>query len=233
MRRYDMLTGIIGAMAVETQAIKALMENKTVETVSGIEFVSGTLCGKNVVVAQCGIGKVFAAICAQTMIVKYAPDRIINTGVAGTLSKDIGLLDIAVSSAVVEHDMDTSPLGDPVGLISGINIVDIPASEKLSEEICTAAHRLGIKCVSGIIASGDQFIADKAKKEYIRSTFGAIACEMEGASIGHVCYVNGVDFAVIRCISDNADDAAGSMDYPTLCQKAAEQSQRLILELLS
>lgn len=228
-----MLTGIIGAMAVETNAIKELITDKETETFGGVEFVKGKLCGKDVVVAQCGIGKVFAAICAQTMILKYSPDRIINTGVAGTLSEKVGLLDIAISSAVVEHDMDTSPLGDPVGLISGINIVEIPASKELCAEICKAAKKIGANCLSGVIASGDQFIADGEKKNYIRDTFSAIACEMEGAAIGHTCYVNGVDFAVIRCISDNADDHAGSMDYPTLCQKAAEQSQKLLLELLS
>lgn len=227
-----MLTGIIGAMAVETEAIKALITNPVAEKVGNIEFVRGELCGSDVVVAQCGIGKVFAAICAQTMILKYSPDRIINTGVAGTLSDKVGLLDIAVSTAVVEHDMDTSPLGDPVGLISGINIVNIPASESLISDICSAAERLGKKCTAGVIASGDQFIADKEKKDRIRDTFSAIACEMEGAAIGHVCYVNNVDFAVIRCISDNADDHAGAMDYPTLCQKAAEQSQTLLTELL-
>lgn len=227
-----MLTGIIGAMAVETDAIKALVDDPKKETFGGVEFVRGKLCGKDVVVAQCGIGKVFAAICAEIMILKYSPDRIINTGVAGTLSHDVGLLDVAISDSVVEHDMDTSPLGDPVGLISGINIVNIPASKPLVDEIKEAARRIGIKCVSGVIASGDQFIADKSKKEYIRDTFSAIACEMEGAAIGHTCYVSGVDFAVIRCISDNADEAAGEMDYPTLCKKAAEQSQKLILELL-
>ena len=128
--------------------------------------------------------------------------------------------------------MDTSPLGDPVGLISGINIVNIPASERLVSEICAAAERIEKKYAVGVIASGDQFIADKAKKDYIKNTFSAIACEMEGAAIGHVCYVNGVDFAIIRAISDNADDHAGAMDYPTLCQKAAEQSQVLLREVL-
>ena len=226
-----MLTGIIGAMAVETEAIKSLITEQKKEYFSGIEFVSGKLCGKDVVVAQCGIGKVFAALCAEAMILKYAPDRIINTGVAGTLSAEAGLLDIVVSSSVVEHDMDTSPLGDPVGLISGINIVNIPACPTLADEICNAAKQLNKKCVRGVIASGDQFIADKQKKDYIRDTFNALACEMEGAAIGHVCYVNEVDFAIIRCISDSADDAAGVMDYPTMCQSAAKQSQELLMEM--
>ena len=227
-----MLTGIIGAMAVETDAIKSMICDPVTEKVGSIEFVRGNIRGNDVVVAQCGIGKVFAAICAEAMILKYAPDRIINTGVAGTLSEELGLLDVAVSSSVVEHDMDTSPLGDPVGLISGINIINIPASDNLVSDILAAAERIGKKCVSGVIASGDQFIADREKKNEIKDRFSAIACEMEGAAIGQVCYVNGVDFAIIRSISDNADDRAGSMDYPELCQKAAEQSEKLLMELL-
>ncbi len=227
-----MTIGIIGAMDIETERLKAMVKSPTKESLYGTEFVCGTIGSHRVIVAKCGIGKVFAAMCAQTMILKYAPDRIINVGVAGTLSEKLGLLDIAVATAVVEHDMDTSPLGDPVGMISGINMVNIPSSKPLREEIALAAERLGKKCVCGVIASGDQFIADSAKKAYIKSTFGAIACEMEGAAIGHVCYACGIDFAVIRCISDNADDAAGSMDYPQLCQSAAKQSEELILELL-
>lgn len=227
-----MITGIIGAMQVEIDALKQLIKNPTVETVSGVEFVRGQIGAQDVVVAQCGIGKVFAALCAQTMILRYGTDRVINVGVAGTLTESLGLLDIAVSDALVQHDMDTSPLGDPVGLISGINIVRIPASEELAQELTAAAERLGLRTVRGVIASGDQFIADETRKRYIRGTFDAVACEMEGAAIGQVCYVNGVDFAVLRCISDNASDEAGRMEYPELCRRAAEQSQRLLLELL-
>lgn len=227
-----MITGIIGAMQVETDALKALVEDRKVETVSGVEFVSGRIGKSQVVIAQCGVGKVFAAMCAQTMILRYRVDRLINTGVAGSLHGDLHLLGLAVSTAVVQHDMDTSALGDPVGLISGINIVRIPASGALCEEILEAANALGKPCMAGVIASGDCFIADPDKKRWLCDTFDAIACEMEGAAIGHVCYVNGVDFAVIRAISDNADDAAGEMDYPHLCRSAAIQSQELLVRLL-
>lgn len=228
-----MITGIIGAMQVETDALKALVTDRRVEVVSGIEFVSGRIGSSEVVIAQCGVGKVFAALCAEAMILRYGVDRLINTGVAGSLSADLHLLGIAISSSVVQHDMDTSPLGDPVGLISGINVVNVPASAALAEEIASAAEALGKEHRIGVIASGDQFIADPAKKAWIAATFSAIACEMEGAAIGHVCYVNGVDFAVIRAISDNADDSAGEMDFPRLCSAAAAQSQELLVKLLS
>lgn len=226
-----MKIGIIGAMAVEVEALKAKLENKRTETVSGIEFASGVLCGKDVVIARCGIGKVFAAICAEAMIIRFGVDCVINTGVGGTLSEEIGILDLAISDSVVQHDMDTSPLGDPVGLISGINIVKIPASLPLAEKISSAARSMGINHRIGTIASGDQFINNREKKDFIKNTFSAIACEMEGAAIGHVCYVNGVDFAVIRSISDNASGEA-DMEYPEMVAKAAAQSEALIEKAL-
>ena len=219
--------GIIGAMAVEVESLKSKIKNAKREAVSGIEFVSGELCGKSIVVAQCGIGKVFAAICAEAMIVKYGVDCIINTGVAGTLSENIGILDLAISSGVVQHDMDTSPLGDPVGLVSGINVVEFKASQRLVSVISDVADSMGIKREVGVIASGDQFINNREKKSFIRDTFGAIACEMEGAAIGHVCFVNGVDFAIIRSISDNASGDA-DMEYPEMVKRAAVQSEALV-----
>lgn len=225
------MIGIIGAMKIEVEALKAAMTDKVIEKISGVEFVSGKLYGKEAVVAQCGIGKVFAAICAQTMILRYRVDTVINTGVAGTLSRELGIADIAVSSACVQHDMDTSPLGDPVGLISGINIIEIPASKKLCETVCRAAEKLSIKAKSGIIASGDCFVSSAEKKRYISDNFSAVACEMEGASIAQVCYVNGVDFVIIRAISDSADGSA-EMDYGEFCKIAADKSARVVKAVL-
>lgn len=225
------MTGLIGAMRVEVDALKEKMENTVCEMVSGVEFCRGTLCGREVVVAQCGVGKVFAALCAQTMILRYGVDRIINTGVAGSLSPKLGVLDVAVATAVVQHDMDTSPLGDPVGLLSGINVVEIPANEALSARIEAAAREMGKTVVRGVIASGDQFIANAEKKAWITGQFGAVACEMEGAAIGHVCYVNDVDFAVLRTISDNASGEA-DMEFPEMARRAAEQAQAIILRVL-
>ena len=226
------MIGIIGAMSAEVEALKARIENSVTEKISGVEFVSGKLCGKDVVIAQCGIGKVFAAICAQTMILRYGASTIINTGVAGTLSDRIGILDFAVSTAVVQHDMDTTAIGDAPGLISGINVVEIPAKAELCQSVLRLATSQGQKAIGGVIASGDQFINSRERKSFIRDTFGAIACEMEGAAIGHVCYVNGVDFVVIRCISDNASGDA-EMEYPEMVKIAAVKSQKLVEAIVS
>ncbi len=227
------MIGIIGAMSIEIENLNASMENKETKTVSGINFTKGILCGQEVVTAVCGIGKVFAAMCAQTMIMLYSPDKIINTGVGGSLSSSLGIGDIAVSDYVVQHDMDTSPLGDPVGMISGINLVKIPADKALAKKILQSSQKIGnIKCITGTIASGDCFVNNAAQKNRIATTFDAISCEMEGAAIGHVCYVNKVPFCVIRAISDNADGSS-HMDYAEFIKIAAKNSSAVLKELLS
>ena len=221
------MIGIIAAMDVEMKSLRSYMENTETEVISGIRFVRGTLEGKDVVTAVCGIGKVFAALCAQTMILHYQPNCIINTGVAGTLTDALTIGSIAVSSAVVQHDMDTSPLGDPVGLISGINKVELPADRLLTGQLSACAKVMGIRTATGVIASGDQFVASAERKAFIVEHFKAIACEMEGAAVGQVCYVNKVPFCVLRAISDSADGSS-HMDYPTFVQMAAEQSVALM-----
>lgn len=221
------MIGIIGAMEVEIEGIRSMMTDKTEKTVSGVRYVSGKLGGCDIVTAVCGIGKVFAAICAQTMILEYKPEAIINTGVAGSLSAALNVCDIAVADKVVQHDMDTSPLGDPKGLVSGINVIYFEADKKVCDMLTEAVKAHGINTVSGTIASGDQFIASKDVKERIVSDFGAIACEMEGAAIGHVCYVNKVPFSVLRAISDKADGVA-DIDYPSFCKMAADNYIKVI-----
>lgn len=226
------MIGIIAAMNVEMDSLRSHMENTETEVISGIRFVCGYLDGKEVVTAVCGIGKVFAALCAQTMILHYEPKAIINTGVAGTLTGDLGIGSIAISTAVVQHDMDTSPLGDPVGLISGINKIEIPADRLLTSKLFACAKVMGINTATGVIASGDQFVASSERKQYIVDHFGAIACEMEGAAIGQVCYVNKVPFCVLRAISDSADGSS-HMDYPQFVKLAATQSVSLMRRFIN
>lgn len=222
--------GIVAAMAIEADMIKEAMTEKTSETISGVEFVSGKLGQRDVVVAVCGIGKVFAALCTQTMILRYHPEQIINTGVGGTLIEYLSIGDLAISTAVVQHDMDTSPLGDPVGMLSGLNQIKLPADKNMVEKVCQICEKKGIRHHCGVIASGDQFIASREKKDWIVSTFQGISCEMEGASVGHVCTVNKVPFVILRAISDSADGGACE-DYPSFAKKAAKTSAGVVMEL--
>lgn len=222
--------GIIAAMEIEATPLIANMTDAVSETVSGITFTKGNLKGHTAVVAVCGIGKVFAALCAQTMILTYAPQVVINTGVAGSLTANLKIGDLAVAEKVVQHDMDTSAIGDPVGLISGINEIYLPADSDTVARLCAAAKEIGVNTLCGTVASGDQFVSSAEKKAYIAQTFGAIACEMEGAAIGQVCYVNKVPFAVVRAISDDATGEA-QMDYPQFSAMAAKNSVALICRM--
>ena len=221
------MIGIIGAMDIEVDILKGKMENPVKETVSGVEFIRGSLFGHEAVVAKCGIGKVFAALCTEAMIIKYRPDLIINTGVAGSLSDKLSTMDVAVARAVVQHDFDTSPLGDRKGQVSGLEHVEIPADHALGLAIDGIIKGMGVKCEYGIIASGDQFISSPQKKKEIVESFSAIACEMEGAAIGHVCHVNKIPFTVIRSISDSADGSS-EMDYSVFAERAARRSADIV-----
>lgn len=215
------MIGIIGAMSVELEHFENEMTDKHREVICGIEFIFGKLWNRDTVIAVSGVGKVNAAMCTQVMIMKYSPEFIVNSGVAGGLEASLNICDAVVASEVVQHDMDTSPLGDPVGLISGINLVEIPCDTRLSKLLYDAVVDAGIHCLSGIIASGDQFISSDDKRKFISETFGAYACEMESGAIGHVCYRNSVPFCILRTISDNANNDS-PMSYPEFVKAAAD-----------
>ncbi len=227
-----MKIGIIGAMDIEVEELINSMDDIKKEDISRIDFYEGKLQDKDVVVAKCGVGKVHAAVCTQTMILKYAPDAIINIGVAGSLSNELDFADIVISDGVVQHDFDVSPFGKPVGLITGIDLVKIPCSEELVKRLLSAAEILEDTNIAvGTVASGDQFISSKEKKDYIVNNFNALCTEMEGASIGHVCYINDVDFCIVRAMSDRADGTA-NMDFNIFVKNAVEKSIKVINNFL-
>ena len=225
-----MKLGIIGAMQIEIENLKPSIEKQRFETISGVDFISGEISGVEVVAAVSGIGKVFAAICTEIMILHFGVDHVINIGVAGSLVKDLKVLDVAVAESAVQHDMNTSAIGDPVGLVSGINIINFPADERLKEAVCQVLDAKGIYHQTGVIASGDLFVDTDKQRQTIRQRFDAIAADMEGGSIAHTCYVNNVPFTLIRSISD-ADGSA--MDYNTFAGKAAEQSISIVLDVIA
>ena len=222
--------GILGAMDPEVEALISKLENRIENTVGGIKFHTGILEGKRVAVAKCGIGKVFAALAAEAMIITYSPRLIVNTGVGGALASGIGVCDVVVAEKLVQHDMDTSALGDPKGLISGINVVYFEACKHAIDVVKNACSQLGVNCHSGTIASGDVFVSTSEEKNAIRDRFGASVCEMEGAAIAQVAYVNNTPCCVIRAISDSADEGS-SMDYLEFLPIAAKNSTDITLML--
>ena len=225
------MIGIIGAMQIEVAKLKEKIKVKKTETVSGVEFTVGKLEKTDVCIAVSGVGKVNAAVCAEAMILKYSPSLIINTGVGGTLSDNLKIGDIALSDIVVEHDMDTTPLGEPKGYISGLDLIKMYADIETLKKLENIISKLNINYQIGTIASGDQFInSDKAKTD-IKKEFNAVCCEMEGASIGHVCLMNDVPFCVIRAISDGADENS-HMSFPEFTELAANNTVKVLTEFL-
>ncbi len=224
------MLGIIAAMQKEMDNIASHMTSPVKETVGGVEFIKGKVNGTDVVCSVCGIGKVFAAMCAEAMIIRYSPSLIINTGVGGTLTKKLGIGDVAISDKVCQHDMDTTALGDEPGLISGINKVYFEADTEFAGLISSIAEEMNINTCTGTIASGDRFVASAAEKERITSVFGAISCEMEGAAVGHVCYVNNTPFVIIRAISDDADGGACD-NYMEFAAESAAKSASIVCAL--
>ena len=223
--------GIIGAMAVETEGLLAEMTDKKTHTVSGVTYTEGKLCGRDVVVATCGVGKVFAAICAEAMILRFGVSALLNTGVAGGLSPMLEVGDVVVADEVVQHDMNTTALGDPQGLLSGINVIKIQTDKHLTKALCEATAALEYNGIVGTVASGDLFVAKQKTKVGLVANFDAVACEMEGAAIGHVAYVNNIPFAVLRAISDGGDGMEFS-EFVTLAAKISVSVTKEFLQRL-
>ena len=225
------MIGLLGAMDIELEALLADMKEKESEQISGFTFFKGNIENREVVIAKCGIGKVSAALCAQAMILRYQPSLLLHTGVAGTLTTALSVTDVAVGTSAVQHDMDTSPLGDPVGLISGINKIYFEADKKAADLFLAIAKESGVNAIGGTIASGDQFIASAEQKARIVKNFDAIACEMEGGAVAHAAYLAKTPFVILRAISDSADGSS-HMDYPTFLPIAANRSYAMVKEFL-
>lgn len=227
-----MTIGILGAMQIEVDLLLSRLENMRSEHISGYDYFSGVLCGQNVIIAKCGVGKVNAAVCCQTMILTYKPDLVINTGVAGGLSKKLSIGDIAVAKDLVQHDFDTSAVGDPIGFVSTVNRLDFPCAEWAVQGVIAAVKaQKGLKGEIVRIATGDQFISQRADKERIVSLFQADVCEMEGGAIAQVCFINNTDCAVIRAISDSMD-GEHHIEFAQFVGIAAENSANVLMHFL-
>ena len=226
------MIGIIGAMDVEVAALIDQLEAPKTQVVSGLRFHEGRLCGRDVVVVRGGVGKVNAAMCAEAMILRWQPALILNVGVAGALTDRFAIGDVAIGRDCVQYDVDTTALGDPVGMVSTVNRVDFPCAEWAIEALLEAAERAGLRACATRIASGDTFNDDPADKRRIVERFGAEVCDMEGCPIAQVCWINGVSFTEVRGISD-ATDGEHSSEYTRWRDQAAENAARTVRAFLA
>lgn len=223
-----MIIGIIGAMDEEIEILKREIALDRKEIKANMEFNCGMLWGQNAVVVRSGIGKVNSAICAQILVDDFNVDYIINVGIAGGIGEDIKPGDVVIGDNLVQHDMDTTKFGDRVGQVPRLDTFDFKCSEELIAKAKKGCEGLKeIKSFIGRIVTGDQFIADIDKIKWLKEEFNAIACEMEGASIAQVCYLNSIPFVVIRSISDNANTGA-HLDYEKFKYIAVENSTTIL-----
>lgn len=227
------MLGIIGAMDEEVSKLKEKMTGVEIKKKASMDFYRGKLMGKDVVVVRSGIGKVNAGICTQILVDEFCVDGVINTGIAGSLNADIDIGDIVLSTDTVQHDVDATGFGYELGVIPRMETSTFIADEKLrslAKECCERVNP-DIQVFCGRVVSGDQFVSDKTKKQYILENFKGCCTEMEGAAIAQAAYLNNIPFLIIRAISDKADDSA-TEDYPTFEAKAIEHSVKLVTELV-
>lgn len=226
--------GIIGAMDIEIDAILEAAEIDSTELHAGMTFYRGSLSGVPVVVARCGEGKVNSAMCAQAMADCCDPRMLLNIGVAGGVGPDVHIGDVVIATACVQYDFDGTALGTPLAEINvpvgggAVDTVEFPCDHALSDKLAEKSQSLYSGTVHrGVVATGDRFVADPKLGNWLHDTFGALACEMEGASIAHVCMANGIPCVVLRSISDNANDS-DTMDFRTFAQDSACKVQKLL-----
>ena len=227
--------GIIGAMKIEIETLKESLEGMVTSCRTGMEFYEGTLEGTDVVIVQCGVGKVNAAMCAQILCDCYGVTHLINTGIAGSLNAELDIGDLVVSSDAMYHDFDCVHFGYEMGKVPGMDTVSFPADEQLIGYAFAAAESLNPGHTKiGRVASGDQFVAEKELKERIISRTQGLCTEMEGAAIAQTACRNALPFVILRAISDKSDDSA-EMDYPTFeklaAHRCAQVTKALALQL--
>ncbi len=217
--------GIISAMELEIEYIKEKMSDVQKYIIKGITYSTGYIDNIEIVLGVCGIGKVNAAIYTQIMIDKFEVNYIINTGIAGSMSSDVKHLDIVVSKDLTYYDVRKEQLKSCYPyqeyFIADENLINYAAkSIKGNSDFHI-----------GTIITGDDFIAEKLKKDALCERYNALCVEMEGASIAHTAFINEIPFIVIRCISDTADDDASS-DYKNFEQIAAKKASLLVVDMV-
>ena len=200
-----MKIAIIGAMEEEVTLLRDKIENKTVEVIAGCEFTTGHMDGVDVVLLRSGIGKVNAAMSTSILLEKYTPDYVINTGSAGGYDPKLNVGDLVISSEVRHHDVDVTVFGYEYG-----QVPQLPAAFQADKELIKVAEEgakeiSDIQTVQGLIATGDAFMNDPVRVDYIRDKFTDLkAVEMEAAAIAQVAYQFGIPFVIIRSLSDIA-----------------------------
>ena len=221
---------IMGAMPEEIEPIIGKLENLKETVYAANKYYEGIYNGKEVVVAYSKIGKVFATLTATILIEKFACDTLLFSGVAGAISDELKIGDLIIAEGVSQHDLDITAFGHPYGYVPEGEVC-IPTDMNLRNIAKDVAKEKGLTLKEGIIATGDQFVANEERKNWIGSTFKADALEMEGAAVAVVCSSLNIPFFILRAISDSADMDA-SFNFDEFLESSAKISADFILTMV-
>lgn len=231
--------GIIGAMQVEVDGLVSQMQGAKEKAVGGLTFHEGKLRGADVVVVRSGVGKVNAALCAHTLSLCFGVSHIINTGIAGAMAAGLNVEDFVVSTDAMYYDMDAHGFGYPAGVIPQMDESDFKADKGLIEAVRKAFSDMQTEegaphrnLITGRIATGDQFVSERAVKERIKAICDPACVEMEGCGIAHACYLDKVPFVIVRCMSDKADDGEEAT-YKFNEERCAKMSAELVMKTIA
>lgn len=221
---------IMGAMREEIEPLLAKLPQAKVTDYAENKYYETTYRDFNIVIAYSKIGKVNAALTATSLIEKFGAEKLIFTGVAGALNPKLKVGDMVVATKLIQHDVDITAFGHPWGFIPESGDF-VECDRDLVEKAKVSAHSIGVELLDGIVATGDQFIADEKKKDFIVETYKADATEMEGASVAYVCKCLNVPFVVLRSISDAADMDAG-FSFEEFLETSAKTSADFVISML-
>lgn len=228
-----MKIGVIGAMAQEVAVLKEQLKEMRTWEKSGATFYSGEINGHEVIVVQSGIGKVLSSITTSLLIQQYDVDLVINTGSAGGIGQGLAVGDIVIAEKLAYHDVDVTTFGYDYGQVPGGMPLYYEANPTFAKIMAQAATETKQEVKSGLIVTGDSFIADSARLKEILGNFpDALACEMEGASIAQTAYQFDVPFLVVRAMSDTADHDA-TVSFDEFIELAGKRSAEMVLRFIN
>ncbi|MEA1952917.1 MAG: 5'-methylthioadenosine/adenosylhomocysteine nucleosidase [Campylobacterota bacterium] len=221
---------IMGAMPEEIEPLLAKLSDVNEVVYAANKYYEGNYNGQEVVVAYSKIGKVFATLTVTILIEKFGCDKLLFSGVAGAISDELNIGDLIIADGLCQHDLDITAFGHPYGFVPEGEVC-IPTDVNLRNIAKLVAQEKGLTLKEGVIATGDQFIANSERKDWIGTTFRADALEMEGAAVAVVCSALDIPFFILRAISDSADMDAG-FDFDAFLESSAKVSADFILSMV-
>ncbi len=221
---------IMGAMVEEIEPLLEFLGTYESVEVADNTYYTAEYKGLELVIAYSKIGKVFASLTASTMIQKFGAEKLLFSGVAGAINPKLKIGDLIAATSLCQHDLDITAFGHPYGFVPEGGVF-VESDKTLLAIANDVASDLEKPLLEGVIATGDQFVADEVRKDWIESTFNADALEMEGASVAVVCDAFDVPFFILRAISDSADMDAG-FSFDEFLKSSAKESAQFVISML-